>query len=300
MYANTNQVSLAGKTVSGSNLSLPTLGVGSSGSSGMCNTSGVGVTVCSPVSGSSAASPVQISAAAVTGTVYVSGQPTTYPITAMRVFTDTSSTSVYLANTGSVSTPLAMSPGSHSVLVRAWDSSGGVYEKSVSVTVNPGTGSSTTSGNPGPPDPQPVSYSCPSSPDPTSDGCSKTGASPTNVGAVTCGSSITMTGIIPSGGLSDWLAFQVTTPRVNCANLVITASITYSAGSRATFDVTQDASEQNAVFNSFGTTPQWAIGVPGIAGLGSITSPLQPGFYYIRVYSVTPSSTGTWTLVIKG
>ena len=287
MYAKTNQVSLAGKTLSGSNLSLPTLGLGSSGSSGACNASGAGVTVCSPVSGSAVASPVQITAAA------ASGGP---PISAMRVFTDTSSTSVYLANTASVSTPLAISPGSRSVLVRAWDSSGGVYEKSVSVTVNPGTGSSTTSGNPGPPDPQPVSYSCPSSPDPSSDGCGKTGGAATDVGAVTCGSSITISGIIPSGGLSDWLMFQVTTPRVNCANLVITASIGYSAGSQALFDVVQSPSGP-AVFNSNNGGP--ATGVPG-AGLGSINSPLQPGFYYIRVYGVTPSSAGTWTLLIKG
>jgi hypothetical protein len=117
---------------------------------------------------------------------------------------------------------------------------------------------------------------------------------------VTCGSSITITGIIPSGGLSDWLMFQVTTPRVNCANLVIAASVTFSAGSQGLFDVVQSAPGQNPVFNSFGTSAQWAIGVPGIAGLGSVTSPLQPGFYYIRVYGVTPSSAGTWTLMIKG
>jgi hypothetical protein len=52
----------------------------------------------------------------------------------------------------------------------------------------------------------------------------------------------------------------------------------------------------DAVYDSYHQGP--ALGVPGGAGLGTVTNPLQPGMYFIRIYGTTPSTVGTWTLKI--
>jgi hypothetical protein len=294
------QVSLDGKTASGTILILSPIGAslapsirGQSGSSassgtGACHAAVQGVTVCSPVSGSTTSSPVQISAAGNAG------------IVSMRIFVDSNSTSAYMTNTASLNTALAMSTGSHNFLVRAWDSSGGVYEKSLSVTVNGGNSGGSGSGNSGSTNPQPVSYSCGSAPDQASDECGKTGSVATYVGTVTCGSLMTITGITPPASYSDWVQFQVTTPRANCASLVIQVAISSSPGNQARFDVLQNL-YGSAVSISYGPcSNSVALGCTNGIGLGTNPSPLQPAPYYIRVYGVPSASPSTWTLRITG
>jgi len=299
------QVSLDGNTVSGTIVASPLGGTlansmsGQSGSSaassgGACNATAATVTVCSPIPGSTVNSPVQITAAAMP--FYSSSS-----INAMRVFVDSGPTSAFTTNAGSLNTLLAMSVGSHNILVRAWEPGGGaVYEKSVGVIVNSAaTGSSGSAANSGTTNPQPVTYSCGSTPDPTSDGCSKTWSSATSVGVVTCGSSITITGITPSGPGSDWLMFQVTTPRANCANLVIAAALSSSPANQAAFDVL--VSPGAAVITSYGPCAYGvAISCVNGVGLGSQDGPLLPGWYYIRVYGTQSAAPSTWTLKITG
>jgi hypothetical protein len=100
---------------------------------GPCASAGAGVTVCSPASGSSAGSPVTITA--------VAQSASSSPITAMRIYDNNSS--VYLVNAASINTSLAMAAGAHNVVVQAWDAAGAVYKKAVSLTIS---GTSTTSG----------------------------------------------------------------------------------------------------------------------------------------------------------
>src|SRR5437868_3680731 len=114
------QVSLDGKTASGSILALSPLGRplagspagqgGSSGSSGSgtCPPAAKSVTICSPISGSTTSSPVQITAAAMSGVIQTSVGPVPATITAMRVFVDPNSTSAYMTNTGSLNIALPM------------------------------------------------------------------------------------------------------------------------------------------------------------------------------------------------
>src|SRR5439155_23881058 len=91
-------------------------------STGACAAAGTGVTVCSPLSGTTTGSPVAISAAAAGGT-----------ISAMAIYVDNSL--AYKVNAASVDTQLSMATGSHNIVVQAWTTSGTVYKKSVSVTV---------------------------------------------------------------------------------------------------------------------------------------------------------------------
>jgi phosphatidylinositol-3-phosphatase len=88
-----------------------------------CTAGTVGVTVCSPTSGSTVTSPVRFYAAA----------RSTLPITAMRIYVD--SVSKYLINAGTLNTSLAISTGSHSVVVQAWDSSGAVFKTALTIKV---------------------------------------------------------------------------------------------------------------------------------------------------------------------
>jgi len=272
--------------------SVSRLSLGSSGSSGSgaCQAAAGNVTVCSPISGSTTSSPVQFTAAAVSNNGIEQ-------ITAMNIFVDGNSMSAYLTNTASLNTSLPMSIGPHSIVVRALDAAGTAFEKSLSVTVNStATGSSANSSNSGTPNPQPVSYSCDSTPDPAIDACGKTLASATNIGAVTCGSSITITGIIPPPSVADWLVFQVTTPRVNCASLVIYTTISYS-----TSYPYEALLEVVTAPNVFVPTSAGGFDGPSSAGLGTAPSPLQPGSYYIRVHATQSAAPpGTWTLKITG
>jgi len=88
-----------------------------------CTASVVGVTVCSPTGGSSMTSPVNFYAAA----------KSTNPITAMRIYVD--SVSRYSTNSASLHTSLALSSGTHSVVVQAWDSTGAVFKSPLTIHV---------------------------------------------------------------------------------------------------------------------------------------------------------------------
>jgi len=92
------------------------------------------VTISSPGSGATVSSPVKFVASAVSSTGY--------PITAMRIYID--STSMYTVSASSLSTSLSLATGSHNVTVVAWDKSGKSYSKAETITV--GTPATTTSG----------------------------------------------------------------------------------------------------------------------------------------------------------
>ncbi|HET9839136.1 MAG TPA: alkaline phosphatase family protein [Candidatus Angelobacter sp.] len=88
-----------------------------------CTAGSVGVTVCSPIAGSTDASPVHFVAAA----------KSTHPITAMRIYID--SVSRFTVNATSLNTSLAVASGTHSVVVQAWDSSGSVFKTLLTIHV---------------------------------------------------------------------------------------------------------------------------------------------------------------------
>jgi hypothetical protein len=86
-----------------------------------------GVTVSSPATGSTSGSPVH----------FVASATSTHPITAMRIYVD--NISVYLVSATSLNTSVAMSAGTHSVVVQAWDSTGAVFKAPMSLTVSGST-----------------------------------------------------------------------------------------------------------------------------------------------------------------
>jgi hypothetical protein len=95
-----------------------------------CTATTVGVKVCSPASGSTVNSPVRFTAAA----------KSTLPITTMRIYID--NVSAYLTSAASLDVSIAVSSGTHNVVVQAWDSSGAVF-KSLAITLT------VTQGGPG-------------------------------------------------------------------------------------------------------------------------------------------------------
>lgn len=88
-----------------------------------CTANVTGVTVCSPASGSTAASPVHFVAAA----------KSTHPITAMRIYVD--NISDFATNSSSLDTSLALATGTHAVVVQAWDSTGAVFKTPLTIHV---------------------------------------------------------------------------------------------------------------------------------------------------------------------
>jgi phosphatidylinositol-3-phosphatase len=88
-----------------------------------CTAGSVGVTVCSPIAGSTDASPVHFVAAA----------KSTHPITAMRIYID--NVSKFTVDASSLNTSLAVVSGTHSVVVQAWDSSGAVFKTPLTIHV---------------------------------------------------------------------------------------------------------------------------------------------------------------------
>ncbi|HKV91122.1 MAG TPA: alkaline phosphatase family protein [Candidatus Angelobacter sp.] len=88
-----------------------------------CAATHTGVTVCAPSAGSTDASPVHFVAAAASS----------HPITAMRIYID--NLSKFTANASSLNTSLAVSAGTHSVVVQAWDSSGAVFKSPLTIHV---------------------------------------------------------------------------------------------------------------------------------------------------------------------
>jgi hypothetical protein len=94
---------------------------------GLAGASFAGVTVSSPAPGSTAGSPVHFVASA-------TSTSSSHPITAMRIYVD--NVSVYLVSSSKLDTSVAMSSGSHFVVVQAWDSSGAVYKTPLNLTVS--------------------------------------------------------------------------------------------------------------------------------------------------------------------
>jgi hypothetical protein len=107
-----------------------------------CTASAVGVTICTPASGSTVSSPVQVTAAA-------QGNA---PIVAMKVYLDF--TEVASSTSGSITASLTTTNGTHNLNVNAWDNTGKVYSAAESFSVGsappppppPGTCSTTTVG----------------------------------------------------------------------------------------------------------------------------------------------------------
>ncbi|MCU1311345.1 MAG: hypothetical protein JWO20_2470 [Candidatus Angelobacter sp.] len=85
------------------------------------------VTISSPVNGASVNSPVRVTASALSG----------LPITGMWVYVD--NVGVYSVHAESLNTTLNISPGKHTVMVKAWDSNGNISVSSVTITVLSGT-----------------------------------------------------------------------------------------------------------------------------------------------------------------
>jgi hypothetical protein len=82
------------------------------------------VTVTSPTSGSTVASPVEFKASATSS----------HPVTFMRIYVDNQS--VYGIAAASFSTSVSMAAGSHNITVQAWDSSGLIQKNSFTIKVN--------------------------------------------------------------------------------------------------------------------------------------------------------------------
>lgn len=94
------------------------------GTSTACTPGTSGVTVCTPLAGSTDGSPVHVTAAA---------KSSVGPITAMRIYVD--NVSMYLTKAASLDTFVSMAAGSHNMVVQAWDSSGAVYKNARTITV---------------------------------------------------------------------------------------------------------------------------------------------------------------------
>lgn len=90
-----------------------------------CTASTIGVTVCSPTSGSTVSSPVTFTAAAKSSS--------TAPITAIQIYVDNNL--VYTVNSATLNTSLSLTAGSHFVVVQGWDSTGAYYKTPVTITV---------------------------------------------------------------------------------------------------------------------------------------------------------------------
>jgi hypothetical protein len=83
-----------------------------------------GVTVSSPDTGATLASPVHVVATAASAN----------PITAMRIYLD--SVSVFANTTNRIDTMINVAAGLHNMVVQAWDSTGAVFKTPLTITVN--------------------------------------------------------------------------------------------------------------------------------------------------------------------
>jgi len=81
------------------------------------------VTVSTPAAGQTVGAPVHVVASA----------SSAQPITAMRIYLD--SVSVFLGSAAQIDTTFAASPGSHLLVVQAWDSTGAVFKTPMTITV---------------------------------------------------------------------------------------------------------------------------------------------------------------------
>jgi len=137
----------------------------------------------------------------------------------------------------------------------------------------------------------------------TADHCGKTAGAPTMSGfTATCGASITITGNTFPAGSSDWLEFVVPASHATCKTSYYATpyvSVYISSSARILFDVYRDAAGTLVACGDGNCAGGVAAGVPGYAGLGTGTTGLPPGSYYIKIYGMTPSTVGTWTLKVS-
>jgi hypothetical protein len=82
-----------------------------------------GVTVSSPLPGTTSASPVH----------FVASASSSFPITAMRIYVD--NVSLFAINAANMDTFVPLSTGNHFVVVQAWDSTGAVFKSPENITV---------------------------------------------------------------------------------------------------------------------------------------------------------------------
>jgi hypothetical protein len=92
-----------------------------------CSTSTVGVKICSPVAGSSVNSPVQISAASLG----------THRITGMRAYAN--GVNVASSTSSTLNATVTLANATYTLVVKAWDSAGVVYQTTETFTVGPPT-----------------------------------------------------------------------------------------------------------------------------------------------------------------
>ena len=98
------------------------------------SSSTAGVSVASPLAGSSLSSPVKVAASA--------KAPSGRTISAMRIYVD--SVTALTTSAASISTSISMSKGTHGISIQAWDNTGAVYVKNLSVSVGSTTTTTTT------------------------------------------------------------------------------------------------------------------------------------------------------------
>lgn len=87
-----------------------------------------GVTISSPAPGATSASPVH----------FVASASSSATITAMRIYVD--NVSVFLTSSNQLDTLVPIATGSHSVVVQAWDSAGGIFKAPETINVTTSSG----------------------------------------------------------------------------------------------------------------------------------------------------------------
>lgn len=83
-----------------------------------------GVTISAPGPGATSGSPVH----------FVASASSSRPVTAMRIYAD--NVSVFNTSSGQLDAFVPLGPGSHSIIVQAWDSSGAVFAAPETITVS--------------------------------------------------------------------------------------------------------------------------------------------------------------------
>jgi hypothetical protein len=91
----------------------------------------VGVAIAAPSAGAKVASPALFVASAT--------PPSSRVINTMRIYVD--SVSAYTVNASNLQTSLPLAAGVHAINIQAWDNTGAVYVKTMSITVSSGSGS---------------------------------------------------------------------------------------------------------------------------------------------------------------
>lgn len=102
----------------------------------LATASWAGVVITSPAPGSSSGSPVH----------FVASASSSSSVIAMHIYVD--NVSVFAVSSASLDTFVPMAAGSHSVVVQAWDSAGGIFKNAETISIAGGTGgtSGTVSG----------------------------------------------------------------------------------------------------------------------------------------------------------